>query len=460
MKVIKQARVAPRKSWESLSRLEIEALLCLQKKEVFGVFKRSAFAVLISEIEETDLEELEERYHQFDIRIKLRSNSIELELKNAPSTAFVDGKMIAGIEEHLFAVVRDVLLKEINPFQFPSQHCGKMNAEAVATDEVFFWLRRAGIFDSVAEAKLVVCWGGHIIDDKEYHYSKTVGYELGLRSLDICTGSGPGAMRAPMEGAAIAHAKDRTLDARYIGITEPSIIATESPNTIVNHLILMPNVEIRLEAFVRLAHGIIIFPGGVGTLEELFFLLGLLMHPKNQNPSIRPNIILTGPREAERYFELIDQFVGDVLGLEAQQKYKIIVNHPTLVAQEITQGIEQFRQQRTASHQGMHFNWELAISQDLQKAFKPSHSTMDLIQIQDAEPHILAANFRRFFSAIATGHVKREGIEAVKKEKFVIQAEKRFHKLIMSLMDKLTEEKRIRLNNGVYEPCFRLIESN
>ena len=36
----------------------------------------------------------------------------------------------------------------------------------------------------------------------EYEYTKLVGYELGLRGLDICTGCGPGAMKGPMKGAA------------------------------------------------------------------------------------------------------------------------------------------------------------------------------------------------------------------------------------------------------------------
>ena len=48
---------------------------------------------------------------------------------------------------------------------------------------------------------------------------------------------------------------------------KPGIIAAESPNPIVNDLVIMPDIEKRLEAFVRLAHGIVVFPGGVGTAE-------------------------------------------------------------------------------------------------------------------------------------------------------------------------------------------------
>ena len=37
-----------------------------------------------------------------------------------------------------------------------------------------------------------------------------------------------------MKGATIAHAKQRRRRTRYIGITEPGIIAAESPKPIVN----------------------------------------------------------------------------------------------------------------------------------------------------------------------------------------------------------------------------------
>ncbi len=63
-------------------------------------------------------------------------------------------------------------------------------------------------------------------------------------------------MKGPMKGATIAHAKQRRAKTRYIGVTEPGIIAAESPNPIVNHLVIMPDIEKRLEAFVRIGHGI------------------------------------------------------------------------------------------------------------------------------------------------------------------------------------------------------------
>ena len=124
-------------------------------------------------------------------------------------------------------------------------------------------LRNAAILRPRFNPNQVVCWGGHSIKRSEYDYTKEVGYEMGLRGLDICTGCGPGAMKGPMKGATIGHAKQRIRGSRYVGITEPGIIAAESPNPIVNALVIMPDMEKRLEAFVRVGHGIIVFPGGV-----------------------------------------------------------------------------------------------------------------------------------------------------------------------------------------------------
>ena len=103
-----------------------------------------------------------------------------------------------------------------------------------------------------------------------------------------------------MKGATIGHAKQRISTGRYMGITEPGIIAAESPNPIVNSLVIMPDIEKRLEAFVRLGHGIVVFPGGVGTAEEILYLLGILLHPDNKHQPMP--MIMTGPKSAEPYF--------------------------------------------------------------------------------------------------------------------------------------------------------------
>ena len=236
------------------------------------------------------------------------------------------------------------------------------------------------------DTNLVVCWGGHAITREEYDYTKLVGYEFGLRGLDVCTGCGPGAMKGPMKGATIGHAKQRVKNGRYLGITEPGIIAAESPNPIVNSLVIMPDMEKRLEAFVRLGHGIVVFPGGVGTAEEILYLLGVMLHPKNDGQPMP--MIMTGPPSAAAYFEQIDEFVGNTLGAKARSRYRIIIGDPPEVARAVADAMTDVREFRKQHGDAFYFNWRLTIAEQFQHPFQADHASMHALQIADDQPYI------------------------------------------------------------------------
>ncbi len=254
------------------------------------MLRRCMLAVLHADSKVDDARVLLEAYRNFEVGFIQQDRGLKVSLKNAPAEAFVDGKMIRGTRELLFAVLRDIVFTRNDIID--SGRFDLKTSDGI-TNAVFHIVRNARLLQLPAEVNLVVCWGGHAISREEYDYSKKVGYELGLRSLNVCTGCGPGAMKGPMKGATIGHAKQRIRNGRYIGITEPGIIAAESPNPIVNSLVIMPDMEKRLEAFVRLGHGIIVFPGGVGTAEEILYLLGVLLHPDNQGQPMP--LIMTGP---------------------------------------------------------------------------------------------------------------------------------------------------------------------
>ena len=101
----------------------------------------------------------------------------------------------------------------------------------------------------------------------------------------------------------------------------------------------MPDIEKRLEAFVRMSHGIVIFPGGAGTAEELLYILGIMLNSKNQSQKLP--IILTGPKESAEYFIQIDRFIGATLGAKAQDLYEIIVDDPVAVAKSMRHKLEE-----------------------------------------------------------------------------------------------------------------------
>ncbi len=285
-KALIDARITPEGRLDVLSKLEVNNLLDKSQGGLYQLFRNCSLAVLNCGSAMDDGKELLERYPDFDIRVIQEQRGIKLEVKNAPAHAFVDGDMIKGINEHLFAVLRDIVY--VNNEIYENAKFALDTSEGI-TNAVFHILRNANILRPQLNPNLVVCWGGHSISRNEYKYTKKVGHELGLRGLDICTGCGPGAMKGPMKGATIGHAKQRIKDGQYIGITEPGIIAAESPNPIVNDLVILPDIEKRLEAFVRRGHAIVVFPGGAGTAEEILYLLGLLLHPDNAGHAIPVN---------------------------------------------------------------------------------------------------------------------------------------------------------------------------
>jgi predicted Rossmann-fold nucleotide-binding protein len=375
-------------------------------------------------------------------------------MRNAPASAFVDGEMIRGIKEHLFAVLRDVIY--ISNEIIDSGRFDLADPPTI-TNAIFHVLRNARVLDFKARPNLVVCWGGHAIGEAEYQYSKKVGYELGLRGLDVCTGCGPGAMKGPMKGAAVGHAKQRIEHGRYIGITEPGIIAAEPPNPIVNQLVIMPDIEKRLEAFVRLAHGIVVFPGGAGTAEEILYLLGILLDPANQDQPLP--VVLTGPRESAAYFEHISRFIGATLGEAAAKRLTVIIDDPAEVGRRMVRGIEAVREFRRQHSDSYNFNWLLAIQPEFQRPFEVTHESMRALALDRGQPvHQLAANLRRAFSGIVTGNVKEHGIKAIERRgPYELAGDRGIMQLLDELLAAFVAQRRMKLPGTAYRPVYRLV---
>jgi predicted Rossmann-fold nucleotide-binding protein len=448
------ARVGPRGSLENLSQAEITKLLDSSQGGLYQLFRKCALAVLSTGADTDNAKEIFDRYRDFDIEVVRHAWGIKLEIRNAPATAFVDGEMIRGIKEHLFAVLRDVIYianEIIDSGRFA------LEDSASITNAVFHILRNARVLDFKARPNLVVCWGGHSIGEAEYQYTKKVGYEMGLRGLDVCTGCGPGAMKGPMKGAAIGHAKQRIVHSRYVGLTEPGIIAAEPPNPIVNQLVIMPDIEKRLEAFVRLAHGIVVFPGGAGTAEEILYLAGILLDPANLAQPFP--VVLTGPRTSASYFDRICHFVGSTLGPQALKRLVVIIDDPPEVARHMIRGLEAVREFRRERNDSYNFNWLLSVGAELQRHFEVTHQSMRALELNRAQPvHLLAANLRRAFSGIVTGNVKDYGIQAIERYgPYELAGDREIMRLLDELLTAFVEQQRMKLPGATYRPCYRLV---
>ena len=438
------AQVTPEGRLEILSAAEVGKLLDTSQGGLYQLLRSCSLAVLNSGSHNDDGRALLERYQSFSISIIQRERGIKLDLKGAPAGAFVDGRMIKGIAEHLFAVLRDVI--------YTADEISDNPKFDLATSQ-----RNADVLRPLQSPNLVVCWGGHSISREEYDYTKLVGYELGLRALDVATGCGPGAMKGPMKGATIAHAKQRVVGGRYLGFTEPGIIAAESPNPIVNGLVILPDIEKRLEAFVRVGHGIVVFPGGAGTAEEILYLLGILLHPHNAD--LPYPLVFTGPRGSEAYFAHVDAFIGATLGPAAQARYSVIVGDPPQVARQMQAGMQKVREYRKAISDAYYFNWHLTIDHEFQRPFLPTHENMRTLDIRREQPvHLRAANLRRAFSAIVAGNVKDHGIRAIEQHgPFEIRGDAEIMRRMDTLLASFVAQQRMKLPGSGYVPCYRMI---
>src|SRR5690606_12732549 len=160
-----------------------------------------------------------------------------------------------------------------------------------------------------------------------------------------------------------------------------------------NHLVVMPDIEKRLEAFVRIGHGIVVFPGGVGTAEEILYLLGILL--REENAALPFPLVLTGPTASAPYFEQIDQFLRLTLGEAATARQQILMRDPCQVARRRAPGCPTVREHRIAQKDSVFFNWAMHVPFEYQRPFDPSHEAMAGLRLHEGRlAHELASDLR------------------------------------------------------------------
>jgi uncharacterized protein (TIGR00730 family) len=111
--------------------------------------------------------------------------------------------------------------------------------------------------------------------DPMYGVAVAVARRLGRAGFAIITGGGPGIMEAANRGAREAHVRSVGL-----GIELPH---EQGLNAFVDEPINFRYFFVRKTMFVKYATGFVIFPGGFGTLDELFEALTLIQTRKIKN---------------------------------------------------------------------------------------------------------------------------------------------------------------------------------
>ncbi len=144
------ARITPEGRLDVLSKAEVTKLLDTSQGGLYRLFRNCSLAVLNCGSTLDDGKELLERYPDFEIRVVQEQRGIKLEVKSAPAHAFVDGIMIKGINEHLFAVLRDIIYvsDEIN-----NNPMFELNSSDGISSAVFHILRNAKILRPMTTPK-------------------------------------------------------------------------------------------------------------------------------------------------------------------------------------------------------------------------------------------------------------------------------------------------------------------
>lgn len=451
--------IQPPEAMALLSQIEAESLSDTAYGELYDLYRNCSLAVLNSGVQTDNAKELLDKFSDFDIKVVRNERGVKLELINPPKSAFVDGEIITSIQINLYAVLRDIIrMSTLSPRHIlpTGMDENSLSHGKMITNIIFSILRSAQILVAGKNPNTVVCWGGHSISKAEYDYAYSVGVQLGLRKFDICTGCGPGVMEAPMVGANFGQSKQNSSTCRFVGLTEPSIIAAEPPNAMVSNLVILPDIEKRLEAFVRFGNAIIVFPGGPGTVEELLYILSIKLLPANRHEQIP--LILTGGRESEEYFNTINRFIMDTLGEKASRAYKIIIDDPEEVAVQIKKSMEMVKDHRTLIGDSYCFNWTVQIPEELQIPFVPTHENMyNLNIVKNMEPYKLAATMRQAFSGIVCGNVKEFGIRQInEKGPYVIRGDTGIMQSMDRLLADFVAQGRFKLQTHEYKPCYKI----
>jgi uncharacterized protein (TIGR00730 family) len=115
------------------------------------------------------------------------------------------------------------------------------------------------------DSRIVTFFGSHLTPPHDKYYSdcKSLAFELGKRGYAILSGGGPGIMHAANSGAMEA-------GAHSIGIKAELLKGEEAPDSVFTETLSFKFLFARRFIMSIKSEALIFYPGGYGTLNELF----------------------------------------------------------------------------------------------------------------------------------------------------------------------------------------------
>ena len=135
--------------------------------------------------------------------------------------------------------------------------------------------------------------------ESDYKAARRMGSQIAKRNIAVITGGGPGIMEAANRGAALSGGKSVGL-----GIELPF---EQGLNQWVNLGMSFRYFFVRKTMFVKYSSGVIVCPGGFGTLDEMFELLTLVQTHKVANVPV----VLYGKDYWQGLFDWLDGPVAE-----------------------------------------------------------------------------------------------------------------------------------------------------
>lgn len=175
-------------------------------------------------------------------------------------------------------------------------------------------------------------------DTKLYKDVSNLARYLAWEGVDVLTGGGPGLMEAANQGAAFGRQERKTRSMSYgLSIQLPFEPDANMHLDIKRH---HHKFSSRLDDFMRLSHSLVVTPGGIGTVLELFFAWQLI---QVKHIEIRP-IVLLDKEFWSGLFEWMHNFPLDrKLVSPGDFSFITLVDTPEEAAEAIIADHRQFR---------------------------------------------------------------------------------------------------------------------
>lgn len=404
-------------------------------------FRETVSALLdIHKADNDDKRELREKFGSMGMDVRRTSRGLALRCTNVPVDTLFNGDIPERQKRQISQAVRDLLLPPAYP---------EAESEAVAVSRhVRRLVARTPLLEQSPRPRCFV-WGGHAVGRAEYDFAKETGYWDALANgTEFITGCGPGVMKAPFKGALVAYGKQdfdmRGIHRDYVGFSERGIIAAEVPNGIVSELVIFPDVEKRMEAFIRAAHRGRIHPGGAGTLEELLTFLGVKSHPANAEIPYPLDLV---ERAGGTYFQHITEWLRTCFGDALDSLFSVHVGSPRDYAEHVY---------RTNGDLDVTDLWHDALyfPPEMQQPFEVTFDNLEALDLsRDQDPFHLLVNLRRFFSALVHLSVKYpDEAEAWGGERPRIHGEPEILRATDDLIRQFASDGRMLLHGAYHRP--------